>query len=127
MTIDSFDPDRAIGRVRRLIWWLTGLGTAALLAAKGIAWGFGFLLGAAISGGSFHYLHRLVYAINAPGAKKPRAWKAALMGLRYFLIGGILYAMIKLFGLNLVAVLCGLLVTAAAVLLEILYELLHGT
>ena len=47
-----------------------------------------------------------------------------VMVLRYAVIGAALYAILKILEITLAAVLCGLFVSVAAILIEILYELL---
>jgi hypothetical protein len=45
--------------------------------------------------------------------------------VRYLILGAILFAIIKFFEVSAVALLAGLLVPAAAVLVEIIYELFN--
>ncbi len=123
----EFDLDRAVERMRRIMLCLSLLGTAAFFLAKGPSWGVGFGTGALISMVSFHYTHRFAMAIGPGGRSKPGAFRATLMGARYLLIFAFVYAMMRLFGLHMLAALCGLMIAAAAALLEILYEFIHGT
>ncbi|HUQ94926.1 MAG TPA: hypothetical protein VM120_24825 [Bryobacteraceae bacterium] len=114
-------------RARRLMWWLAGLGSFAVLAKSGLMGAASFLIGALIGILSFQLTRRLVMGIGADGGIRPAPWKLLLLGLRYLLVGAILYAMMLLFGLDILASLCGLLIPFSAVLLESLYELIHGT
>jgi len=123
----GFDLDIAVVRMRRIMWTLGAVGSLFLLAWRGAAWGLGFAVGSLISIASFHYTHRFVMALGSAGAAKPRTWKSVLLGARYLLIFGAVYAMMTVFGLNILAALCGLMIAAAAALLEILYEFIHGT
>jgi hypothetical protein len=123
----TFDFETAVRRMRRLMWWFTGVGTAALAATLGGSWAAGFLTGALIAQISFQVTHRFVLSIGGGVRGKPATWKTVLVGARYLIIAAVIYAMMKLFGLNILAALCGLLVAAAAALIEILYELIHGT
>jgi len=49
-----------------------------------------------------------------------------ILGLRYLLIGAAIYAIVKYLEINLVAILLGLFVSVAAVIFEILYELIYA-
>jgi len=126
-SFQDFNLDASVGRMKRIMMALAAIGSVVLLVWKGPAWGIGFLFGSGVSLASFHYTHRFVMAIGAPGSPKPKTWKNVLFGSRYLLIGGIAYVTISIFGLNILAALCGLLIAAAAALLEILYEFIHGT
>jgi hypothetical protein len=113
--------------MKRIMASLSVAGFVIFLAWKGWPWGAGFLLGALISMASFHWTHRVVMAVGTGAQAKPRTWKIILLGARYLLIAGLVYAIINSFGLNILAALCGLLIAAAAAMLEILYEFIHGT
>ena len=52
--------------------------------------------------------------------------RAIVFGMRYFLFGLVGYVIVKVFGISLLAVLAGLFVAAAAVVLEIIYELIYA-
>lgn len=125
--LSDFSLDRAVARVRVFIGLLTLIGFAVLLVAKDATWAVSFLGGAVVSALSFHVMHRFVMAIGPGGVTKPSTFRIVLLGARYLLIGAVVYGMMRLFGLHLLAALCGLLVTAAATFLEVLYELIHGT
>ncbi|GEM_PF-6986520 len=109
------------------MWLFAAIGTAALAVTLGLSWAAGFLTGALIAQISFQVTHRFVLSIGGGARGKPAVWKTVLVGGRYLIIAALIYAMMKLFGLNILAALCGLLVAAAAALIEILYELIHGT
>src|SRR5690349_5226141 len=119
-SFQDFNLDASVWRMKRIMVALAAIGSAALLILKGPPFGIGFLFGSAVSLASFHYTHRFVMAIGAPGSPKPRTWKNVLFGSRYLLIGGVAYVTISIFGLNILAALCGLLIAAAAASLEIL-------
>src|SRR5262249_24046705 len=89
--------------------------------------GSGFLLGALISYLNFHWLKRTVYALGeVASGKPPRARMAVFLGLRYLLLGLAAYGILKLSEISLTALLAGLFVPAAAVILEILIELIYA-
>lgn len=111
------------------------MGAIALAGAIGFAisrgpwWGLSFLVGAALSGASFWLTHLVVQHLGPQTSKDdpPSASDATLMGMRYVILGAAAYGTIRYLGLHLEAVLAGLLVAAAAALIEVLYELIHGT
>ncbi len=117
--------ERALARIRRLMLGLGILGTAVLGLWKGPAWAAGFLAGALAAMLNFRWLERLAAGLDpARGARRMR-W-AVLFGLRYLLLGAGGYAIVKVFGLSGLAILVGLLAAAAAVLAELIYELVHA-
>jgi len=119
MTADFYD--QALRRVRRFAIVLGLTGTAGVLAAYGLRTAVGFMLGAALSILNFRGLSMLV---NVIGGAKPGAFAAVLIALRYLLIGCAIYAIVRFLGGTPAAVVWGLLAAFAAVVLEILYELI---
>ena len=117
--------ERAVGRMRTVMLWLSLLGALAAGFLRGWQWGLGFLAGGLASYGNFHWLHRLTASIGAT-TRGPRKRMLAFFCLRYLLLGLGGYVIVRIFGLNLVAALLGLFVAAAAVIVEILYELLYA-
>jgi hypothetical protein len=117
---------RALARVYLGMAWIAALGVAA--AAVWVGWlaGLAFLLGAAGSYLSFHWLEQVVGAMG-PGSRPAPRRVYAFFALRYLLLalGG--YVIVKVFGMNAIAALAGLFVPVAAIICEILYELVHGT
>lgn len=81
----------------------------------------GFLMGALLSMLNLEGLTRLTGSIE--GSSRPGPAAAALIALRYVLIGVALYVIVKILGFAPVAVLSGLLTAFGAVVLEVLYEL----
>jgi hypothetical protein len=121
------DPERAVGRIFRLTLALTGVGAAVYFAIGGWRGGLGFLLGGAIALANFRWLKRTVYALGeAAGGKPPRARVAVFLGLRYLLMGLVAYAILRFSEISLTACLVGLFVPTAAVVLEILIELIYA-
>jgi len=121
------DLERAVGRILRLTLILTVGGAAVYLAVAGWRGGCGFLLGGLVSYLNFHWLKRTVYALGeAAAGKPPRARLAVLLGLRYLLLGLGAYAILKFSEISLTAALVGLFVPTAAVILEILIELIYA-
>jgi hypothetical protein len=125
MSADFYE--RALWRIR-LFTVLVGLtGSMVLLVAQGVRPAAGFLAGAALSVLNFRGLSMLVNAIG--GTARPGAVAAVLIALRYVLIGLIIYVIVRFLGVTPAAVIWGLLAAFAAVILEILCELIfriHG-
>ena len=125
MSADFYE--RALWRIR-LFTVLVGLtGSIVLLVAQGVRPAAGFLAGAALSVLNFRGLAMLVNAIG--GTTRPGPLAAVLIALRYLLIGLIIYVIVRFLGVTPAAVIWGLLAAFAAVILEILCELIfriHG-
>lgn len=112
--------------VRRIAWIIPALALAGAIAAaiwKGIGTGFAFLIGAAISYLSFLGWRRFADSIG-PNPKKQRS---ALYVLRLAAIFAGAYVIIKFLGLNLAAAALGLLVSGAAAILELIFELIYAS
>ena len=84
--------------------------------------GLAFLIGASLPYASFRGWQHVVAAL-APGAKRRKSWRFAF---RIVLLGALALVIIKLLGLNVAAAVTGLLVSAAAVVLESVSELIYA-
>jgi ATP synthase I subunit len=118
--------------IARLPRWMLGLavaGTLAVTTVWGLRAGGGFLLG---SLGAWVNLRLLVRAVDRIGrlalngnTKQVRPGQSGVwvfIQLMALVLGA--FVILRLSGFNKIAVLCGFLVCPAAVILEILYELL---
>jgi hypothetical protein len=114
---------RAVDRIWKGIALLGAGGTLALLAWRGWKWSLGFALGSAVSALNFHWLKRIATSLGDSRAK-PRV--AVLLGLRYLLLGGCSYVILKYSEISLAALFWGLFVAVAAVILEIVFELVYA-
>jgi hypothetical protein len=114
--------DRFIRRVSWIILVLALAGSAVIAITKGIRVAGAFLVGATVSYASFWGWRQVVDAL-APGPRKRSSFPFVLRIL-LLLIGA--YAIIRFLGLNVAAAASGLLVTAAAVLLELVFELIYA-
>jgi hypothetical protein len=114
---------RAVQRIWRVSFALGAAGTAGLLLWRGWTWGLGFALGAAISALNFHWLKRVSVTIGSTQAK-PRV--AVVLGLRYVILGTVAYVILKYSAISLYAMFWGLFVAVAAVVIEILFELVYA-
>ena len=106
-------------RVLRLTLVLGVIGTVAVLAKYGVRDAVGFAVGAALSYFSFRSWNTLAETVGASG-KRPAKGSAVFLALRYVLIGVAVYAIIKGLGSTPGALIVGLLVSFAALVLELL-------
>ena len=120
---DELWMDRAVVRIWKLMWAIGAGGAVALVAWRGWWWGAGWVIGTAVSALNFRWLKQLVAAIGGEAAK-PR--KAVFLGMRYVLLGGGAYVILKFSAISLPAALAGLFVSVAAVIIEILLELAYA-
>lgn len=119
----TISPERAMERMRKAMFALAAGGAAGLLVWRGWAWSAGWVLGCAASILNFHWLRRVTDALGSGEAKQR---KAVLLGLRYLLLGGGGYVILKYTAISLPAALAGLFVPVAAVIIEILIELVYA-
>jgi hypothetical protein len=124
-TADGAFYERAYVRLSRFMVAFSVLGTLAVWYRFGLAAGAGFLVGAAVSMVNFRWLKQLAEAIGSKGPPR-KLWRAVVFGGRYLLFGLACYVIVKVFGINVLAILAGLLVAAAAVLSEIIFELIYA-
>jgi hypothetical protein len=112
---------KVISRVRWNIFAFGLVGAAAAAYLRTIEAGLAFLIGAALSYLSFWGWQQLVNALS-PGAKKrsPVSFIA-----RTLLLVGLAYVVVRFLGLNIAVAAMGLLVSAAAVVAELVYELIN--
>lgn len=108
-------------RVLRLTLLLGVMGATAVLAKLGIRDALGFLVGAGLSYLSFLSFVRLAASIGSSG-KAPAMGSAVFLALRYVLIGLAIYVMIDGLGSRPGTLIAGLLVSFAALTLELLWS-----
>lgn len=107
-------------RVLRLTAILGAAASVAVLAKWGWRDGLGFLVGAVLSYFSFQSWMRLAEALGGSG-KAPATGSGLFLALRYVLIGVAIYVMIKGLGSAPAALIAGLLVSFAALSVELLW------
>ena len=115
--------ERGLERIWKAMAAVAAGGAIILFAWHGWTWSSGWLLGSAVSALNFRWLKQLTDAIGGPAAK-PR--KAVFLGMRYLLLGGGAYVILKYSAISLPAALAGLFVSVAAVIVEILFELFYA-
>jgi len=123
MTGDDQFLDRAVARITKVIFALAAAGVIAALLWRGLAWGTGFALGSLVSWLNFRWLKQLVYTL---GSERARPRRAVKLGFRYLLLGSGAYVILKYSSVSQSAALAGLFVSVAAVIVEILFELVYA-
>jgi hypothetical protein len=108
-------------RVLRLTLALGAIGAMAVLARYGWRDALGFAAGAGLSYLSFRSWGKLAEAIGASG-RAPVMGSAVFLALRYMLIGVAIYAIIEGLGSTPGALIVGLLISFAALTLELLWS-----
>jgi hypothetical protein len=122
-TSDEHFPERGIERIWKAMWVVAAGGALGLFAWHGWTWSVGWLLGSAVSALNFRWLKQLTEALGEEAAKPH---KAVFLGMRYLLLGGGAYVILKYSPISLPAALAGLFVSVAAVVIEILFELAYA-
>jgi small-conductance mechanosensitive channel len=107
-------------RVLNLTLVLAAIGTAVMFVKHGGRDAAAFLVGAGLSYVSFRSWVRLAETIGDSG-KRPATGSAIFLALRYLLIGVAIYAIIEGLGSTPGALIVGLLVSFAALALELLW------
>jgi hypothetical protein len=121
------DLNSAVRRIMRLTLALTAAGTVIYFALDGWRGAAGFLIGGAAAYLNFHWLKRTVNALSeAVAGSPPRTGVAVILGLRYVLLGIVAYAILNYSEVSLTAFLVGLFAPTAAVILEIVFELIYA-
>lgn len=113
--------ERALKRMVRLSLAVGGAGVIIALILYGPRIAAGFLLGATFSLLNLRWWTGVADAIGGSG-KAPLRGSAALLAMRYLLVAGAIYVIVKFLKITPAALLVGLLVSVAAVMLEALYE-----
>src|SRR5882672_9853303 len=109
------------------MWVLTIGGTVAGYLRFDKAWAVGYAVGALISILNFRSFEKIV-AITGVVADghAPHRMSPIFLGVRYFVFAGAAYGIIRVFEANFLAALAGFFVCVAAVIFEILYELIYA-
>jgi hypothetical protein len=115
--------DRAL---RRMTWLAIALGAAAsIYIGLRFKWidALGCAAGAAAAIFNFHWWKRLTGGLEPSSETRSQPRSAVFLGLRYLILGAVCFAIIKIFEVNYLALIIGLMVPVAAVLAEIVFEL----
>jgi hypothetical protein len=124
----TMDPEQAHfeNALRRITLGMAALAAAGCLVClilRGWKWAAAYLLGAAAAGLNFRWLKKVVAALGGASRRRLSAKFAILMGLRYLLLAAGAYVIVNFTSLSLPAALAGLFVPVAAVIMEIVFEL----
>jgi len=96
-------------------------GALALLVLRGPRWGGGFLVGAAFSLLSLEWWKAIGRGLGS-SEKGSMLGSATLLFLRLPVVVAIVYVIVRISGIASGAVVAGLLVSTAGIVLEVLYE-----
>jgi ATP synthase I chain len=116
----------AVARMLRIIAMLAGGGSLAFFVWRGWKWGAGFAFGAGVAWVNFLLLKKLTDSLGVAGPKPPSAGSAVFLGSRYLMLGAVVYATLRFTSISMLAAAIGLFVSLAAVLVEILFELVYA-
>ena len=116
--------ERALARISKAMFAISAGGIIACWAWHGWTWGAGFALGAAASWLNFRWLKHVVDSLGSSRPTRQRT--AVLAGVRYLLLGGGAYAILHYSPVSLAAALTGLFAAVAAVIVEMLYQLVYA-
>ena len=118
---DELSLERASQRIVRAMAALAAVGSAVAWAVWGWKCGAGFLLGALISGLNFVFLRGLVMRL---GGGRPR--RRFFLAIRYPLLAGCAYVILRFSSISVSAVLAGIFVFTAAVFIEVIFEIAYA-
>jgi hypothetical protein len=126
--------DKGIARIPGLIGVLSVIGTVVAGRMGGLTYTGAFFIGAGAAYFNFRLLERFVNRLgelaqlaetaSKTGPAKPVKASGVLVFIQFALFVLGVFVILRLSGFNLVVALCGFLVCPAAVMLEILYELI---
>jgi hypothetical protein len=122
--IDDRFFEHALTRIGKAMFAIAAAGLIVASAWRGWTYGAGFALGALASWLNFRWLKQIVDALGDARPTKKRV--AVLAGLRYALLGGGSYVILRYSPVNLMAAMVGLFVSVAAVIVEICFELVYA-
>ena len=114
----------SVRRTTYILVVITAAGAATCIVLRGTRYALGFCIGAAISLLSFRRWKAMVEVI---GPASRGGLRTLWLVLRPILIAAVLYAILRFSGLNLMAALLGLFVSAAAVAIEAVYQVYAGS
>jgi hypothetical protein len=124
VTEDPSFYDRALRRMDHIALFLGTGAVLVFLAREGWRGGLGCGLTAVASIYNLRRLKRVAANLSGGSGNRSGSGAAVMLGLRYLVLGGMCFVIIRFLGVSLPAVFAGLLISVAAVLVEIIYELI---
>jgi hypothetical protein len=113
----------SIPRIKRYALILGVTGTVVALLTRGAGEAAGFAIGASLAFVTIESWTRLAASLNPEASAKPSATASgAFLAVRYLLIAAAIYATIKVLGVTPLAMLLGLFVSFAAIIIEVLQQ-----
>jgi hypothetical protein len=119
--------------LHRIYLWIAGLAAAGTLAAlvwRGWPDAVSFAIGSGVAAINFHWIKGAADTMAAKFSERPDAQPPRLVAakfvLRYAVLGLAGYAIFKYLRVSLPGFLAGLLVVAAAIMAEMVYEISRG-
>jgi hypothetical protein len=117
------DPEsrRMLNRMTLIGAALGAAGALLLLLLRGPKWGAGFLVGAAFSLTGLEWWKAIGRGLDGSG-RRPLLGSTVLLMLRLPVVAALVYVIVNLSGIASGAVVAGLLVSTAGIVVEVLYE-----
>jgi hypothetical protein len=116
--------EQSFNRIYKMMFAITSGGVILAFALRGWTWGAGVLLGAGASWLNFRWLKQIVESLGENHPTRKRL--AVLAGLRYAILGAGAYVILKYSSISVPAALMGLFAPAAAVIAEIVIQLVYA-
>jgi len=120
---DPLDYHRAADRIGHILAVLAAAGAVAALALRGWRWGLGFLLGSFLAFWNYRWLRR---AVEALGGEHPKSPRRVFLVLRFLLLAGAAYAIVRYTSVSLPAVFAGIFTLTGAVIIEAVVEIVYA-
>jgi hypothetical protein len=124
--VNALPIDLNIKRITRIALTLAVIGLLLVFALRGPRDAIGFLVGATLSLVTIRSWFKLANSLGADGGI-PGAGAAVFLVLRYLLIAGAVYVTITVLRSSLALLIVGLLVSFAAVVLDLLLGAVFGS
>ncbi len=113
----------SIPRIKRYALILGVVGTVVALLTRGTKDASGFVVGASLAFVTIESWSRLAASLNPEAASKPSVGASGVfLAVRYLLIAAAIYATVKVLGVTPLAMLLGLFVSFAAVVVELIQQ-----
>ncbi len=125
-TMPAEDLARAEARLLRWMAACTVAGLVGALLGGQVRFAAGFMMGAALAILNYFWLHQAVEALMKAGQSRPSKFVAAKFLMRYPLAFAAVFVFYRSGGLPFTAILAGLFVPAAGVLIEGAVQLREG-